>query len=78
MSHFPGNDFKPNDAALNVQCSAVLAALQSGARTTTELRCLTGAMSPAARVLDLRKAGHRIVTERAGRQACYVLGRDTQ
>lgn len=68
-----GHLFRPSESDITEQASAVLAALRGAPRTTSELRALTGAMSPAARVLDLRSAGHNIVTCRAGRQACYVL-----
>jgi hypothetical protein len=68
-----GHDFRPSGADVSEQALAVLALLKESPRTTTELRLLTGTMSPAARVLDLRRAGHRIATCRAGRQACYVL-----
>lgn len=68
-----GAEFKPSGDALTAQCAAVLAALRCGPKTTTELRSITGALSPAARCLDLRKRGHAIETLRRGRQALYVL-----
>ena len=68
------NSFKPTDKALSMQCRVVLAALMQGPQTTAALRALLGpSSSPAARVLQLRKAGHRIATERSGHQARYVL-----
>lgn len=66
-------DFKPSAEAITQQSAAVLAALRTGPKTTTELRHSCGALSPAARALDLRKAGYDIVTLRRARQALYVL-----
>lgn len=69
-----GADFSPGAEATTAQCRAVLAALSERPQTTAELRAILGASSsPAARVLDARKAGHHIVTQREGRQALYVL-----
>jgi len=68
------DDFKPDPAALSAQCREVLAALQAGAQSTSALRRILGpSSSPAARVLDLRKAGHVIATERTQQEALYVL-----
>ena len=68
-----GADFNPCTEAKSAQCLAVLAALREGPKTTAALRRILGtSSSPAARVMDLRK-GHRIVTQREGRQALYVL-----
>jgi Helix-turn-helix domain len=72
-SSAPDAEFKPSAESISLQSAAVLVALQGGAKTTTELRLLSGALSPAARVLDLRKAGHVITTLRRNRQALYVL-----
>ncbi len=72
----PGSEFKPADSVTAGHAAAILAALRQGPRTTSELRAMTGAMSPAARVLDLRNAGHRVVTCRAGRQARYMLSQE--
>lgn len=67
-------EFNPGAEAKSAQCMAVLAALARKPQTTTQLRALLGpSSSPAARVLDCRKAGHRIVTQREGAQALYVL-----
>lgn len=67
-------DLNPGSDSKRAQGVAVIAALREGARTTAQLRDILGpSASPAARVLDLRKAGQRIVTQRAGRQALYVL-----
>jgi hypothetical protein len=68
-----GADFKPSAETISHQSAAVLAALQGGGKTTTELRMLCGALSPQARVYDLRKAGHSIITLRKNRQALYAL-----
>ncbi|MDP1899274.1 MAG: helix-turn-helix domain-containing protein [Rubrivivax sp.] len=68
-----GADFNPGDDTKAGQCALVLAALRSGPKTTAELRAVLGAASsPAARVMDLRRA-HRIETLRRGRMGCYVL-----
>lgn len=69
-----GVDFSPSAAAKSAQCLAVLQALKERPQTTTQLRAILGpSSSPASRVLSLRKAGHRIVTQRVGSQALYVL-----
>ena len=69
-----GVDFNPSAEGKSVQCAAVLRALKKRPQTTTELRIILGlSSSPAARVLSLRKAGHRIVTQRKGAEALYVL-----
>ena len=69
-----GADFNPSAEAKIAQCMAVLAALREDPKTTAGLRCVLGpCSSPAARVMDLRRAGHRILTQREGRQALYVL-----
>lgn len=69
-----GADFKPGEESLTVQARAVLEALRAGPKTTAQLRGALGSAScPAARVMALRKAGHRIETRRCGRQALYVL-----
>lgn len=71
-----GHDFKPSAEAASAQAAAVLEALRGGPRTTTELREMVGCLSPASRVLDLRKAGYRVLTLRRGRQALYSLTED--
>lgn len=69
-----GADFKPSAEALTAQGQDLLAALREGPKSTAQLRAILGqSSSPAARVLDARKAGHRIVTQREGRQALYSL-----
>ena len=69
-----GVDFNPSAEGRSVQCAAVLRALKKRPQTTTQLRIILGlSSSPAARVLSLRKAGHRIVTKRKGVQALYLL-----
>lgn len=73
-SDIVGPAFKPDEATISAQAVRVLRALQDGPKTTADLRGLLGSSSsPAARVLDLRKAGHHITTERSGHQARYVL-----
>lgn len=68
------HEFNPSAEAKSAQCMAVLAALCEGPKTTAQLRAILGpSSSPAARVLSLRKAGHRIATQRNGAQALYVL-----
>ena len=68
-----GADFNPCTEAKLEQCSAVLDALRKGPKTTAQLRAILGpSSSSAARIMDLRKV-HRIVTQREGRQALYVL-----
>lgn len=69
------HEFKPDAAVIGAQTAAILAALQNGPCTTSELRARTGAMCPAARVYDLKRAGFSVVTARRGRQACYALER---
>lgn len=67
-----GADFQPSAEAVSAQCAVVLVELGKGPRTTTELHMI-GVLAPAARILDLRRAGHEVATVRSGRQACYVL-----
>lgn len=67
-----GADFKPSVEAISAQCTTVLAELVKGPQTTAALHAL-GVLAPAARILNLRRAGHRISTLRSGRQAQYVM-----
>lgn len=79
------DDFMPNAASRANQADRLLEALQAGPVTTADARKLLGlSSSPAARALELRKAGHVIKTRRisAARPdgtsacvACYVLER---
>ena len=73
--------FEPSEATKASQCTALLAALQSGPITTLDARDKLGILSPAARVLDLRRTGHAIITtactshDLAGRQHRTALYR---
>lgn len=53
-----------NNTSIDNQHAIVLAALQDSPKTTIELRHDYGVMMPAARVRELRLAGHNIVTVR--------------
>jgi hypothetical protein len=74
---------KRSDTSRASQRAAILNYLQSnGSITTIYAREMLGIMSPAARVLELREQGHRVVThwtkttDNAGtkhREAKYVL-----
>ena len=65
-------DFRPGDAHRATQCMAVLGALRTGPKGTAELHGLK-ILSPAARIMDLRRQGFDIVTHRRGRAGLYVL-----
>lgn len=67
-------DFRPDAATISAQCALVLNALVDGPKTTAQLHGI-GVLSPAARVLSLRRAGLRVKTLRSGRQAEYLLER---
>lgn len=57
-----------------VQRARILARLRIGPATTLQLRSELHAMHPAARVLELRRQGHRIITVRLPNGvARYVL-----
>lgn len=60
-------DFTPGPSVCSAQCLALLAALKQSPISTLEARDSLGIASPAARVLELRKAGHLIETSRATR-----------
>lgn len=64
--------FEPTDDAKSSQCRVVLTALREGPMSTIDLRALH-VMSPAARVMDLRRRGLSIDTMRKGRCAVYAL-----
>jgi predicted DNA-binding ArsR family transcriptional regulator len=49
-------------AGSSKQCAALLEALRRGALTSIEIREGIGALSPAARVMQLRRAGYNIET----------------
>jgi hypothetical protein len=66
----------------NRQQAAILAYLQSASLTTQQARTELDIMHPAARVQELREAGHNIITHRTTvdtgkakhkKVACYVL-----
>ena len=58
-------DFKPNDTALASQRTMLLAHLKEhGSISTVTCRDQYGVMSPAARLMELRRAGHPIRTVR--------------
>ena len=59
------NTFEPGDTAKYRQRSLLFAQLLKGAVSTVFARETLGIMSPAARVMELRRQGHAIVT-RAG------------
>ena len=65
-------DFAPNAGNRATQCSAVLAALRAAPQRTADIYGL-GILAPARRILDLKRAGHRIETHRVGRIGVYVL-----
>ena len=67
--------FEPDNTAKAKQRTLILARLKEGPVSTLEARAL-GAMSPAARVLELRKAGWQIATEH--RLSADDLGRVTR
>lgn len=60
-------DFTPGPSICSAQCSALLAALKHHPVSTIEARDSLGISSPAARVLELRKAGYLIETSRTTR-----------
>ena len=58
-------DFKPCETALASQRAALLVHLQThGTISTVTCRDQYGVMSPAARIMELRRAGHLIRTTR--------------
>ena len=64
--------FEPTADDKASQRAVVLSALRQGPKSTIDLRALQ-VMSPAARVMDLRRQGRHIVTLRNGRCAVYAL-----
>lgn len=58
------NQFDPREVTKAHQRSVILAELTKGPANTIYLRESLGIMSPAARVLELRRAGLHIVTKR--------------
>lgn len=57
--------FEPNENAKARQRATLLAELRQGPVTTLHAREALGIMSPAARVLELRRSGLDILTVRA-------------
>lgn len=79
------NQLNPRDTATHRQRTAIYTDLRKGPVSTLHAREVLGIMSPAARVLELRRQGHHIVThwvrgvDAAGvshRSAVYVLAED--
>jgi hypothetical protein len=73
-------EFRPTESDSASQRARLLAALHHGPVTTSQARALLGTpASPAARVLELRKAGLKVQTLRTrcgfSFEACYVLER---
>jgi Helix-turn-helix domain len=64
--------FEPADDDKANQSIVVLSALRQRPQSTIDLRALH-VMSPAARVMDLRRKGLQIETKRTGRCAVYAL-----
>ncbi|WP_430417984.1 helix-turn-helix domain-containing protein [Methylibium petroleiphilum] len=63
-----GADFTgPTESERARQRQLVLAALRVGPLSSVEGRERLGVLSPAARVMELRRAGHHIVTIRGNR-----------
>lgn len=60
----PEHQVNIGDDAKARQCSAILAALKVGPLSSLAAREGLGILHPAGRVLELRKAGHRIETVR--------------
>jgi len=54
--------YEPSNAVKLAQAAALLAALKASPVSTYDARDRLGLASPAARVLDLRRAGHVITT----------------
>lgn len=54
----------PTPTATEVQREAILALLRAGPRTTFEVRRFASAMQASTRILELRRAGYKILTER--------------
>ncbi|MBZ8141420.1 hypothetical protein CLD22_16130 [Rubrivivax gelatinosus] len=65
-------EFQPSADTMAAQCAAVLTELRDGPRTTADFHRLC-ILAPARRVMELRRAGYTVETQRDGRQARYVL-----
>ena len=64
--------FCPNEEHITAQQATVLAALRSRPQTTSDFHSLF-VLAPARRIMELRRSGLDISTERKGRQAIYAL-----
>lgn len=56
------NQFDPSDTAKHRQRALLFAELLKGSVSTVQARETLGIMSPAARIMELRRQGHEIVT----------------
>lgn len=54
---------KFDHVVLGAQCAAILSALNTGPRTSLQLRTASGSLCVTARVRDLRNAGFNIETQ---------------
>lgn len=52
--------FDPHDTSAPNQHAIILAALQTGPKTSIQLREEYGVMAPSARIVELRRKGHGI------------------
>lgn len=59
------NSFEPGEACKARQCALILDELNQGPVSTLFARDVLGIMSPAARIMELRRQGYLIVTGRA-------------
>ncbi len=57
----------PNNTSVSNQRAIILNALLNGPKTTIELRHQYGIMQPAPRVLELKRQGHQIISQRVTR-----------
>lgn len=57
------------DTSSSNQRAIILSALKTGAKTTIELRHKFGIMQPAARILELKRRGHNILSIKV---TCYT------
>lgn len=59
------NQFDPSDTAKYRQRATLYTDLRKGPVSTIHAREVLGIMSPAARIMELRRQGHKIVTRAA-------------
>lgn len=57
--------FSKHDTSTSNQQAIVLVALATGTKNSIQLKDEYGVMAPAARIAELRKNGHKIITTRA-------------